>query len=218
MLSLSLKVLTLAKRSSKGIYDKELWCEKCERWSCKLDYYMAQTLLDENNIIPISTAAVDQEGPFFYKCVKGDPIRLQMFALSILWRASASKRPEVKQFSLGPYQDRVRDILRSGDQNMLLRYPLILQREIDETAKACILTPARNTRTGLITFRGGGFSFHVKMTNRTLSRCLEPLVLRPGSPVILQAFSLLKTPQGQHLIRYIQAIERNFGPQYRYKK
>jgi hypothetical protein len=70
-------------------------------------------LLDEKNIVPVR-GVVDSRGrQLLYECVGGDPVRLQLFALSVLWRASASKRLELKGFSLGPYQNRMRDILLS---------------------------------------------------------------------------------------------------------
>jgi hypothetical protein len=116
------------KRSPTGIYDPELWCDECEARSSALDTYAA-AILDAGNATPVPDMTDDQGQQLLYQCVGADPIKLQLFALSVLWRASASKRPEVKAFSLGPYQDRVRDILLTEDSQKLVDYPLIIQLE-----------------------------------------------------------------------------------------
>lgn len=200
-----------AKRSQTGIYDSELWCDECEARSSKLDTYAAETLLDEKNIVPVQ-GMVDFRGrQLLYECVGADPARLQLFALSVLWRASASKRPELKGFSLGPYQNRLRDILRTEDQQKLRRYPLLIQYEDVPDMRSGFFTPARSVKRDFVIFRGGGFSFRVKMTNCPLTPGLKSFAIVPGSKVHLLAYSFVETPIGRSTVRTVKQIARRFG-------
>ena len=199
------------KRSQTGIYDSELWCDECEARSSRLDTYAVKVLLDEKNIVSVR-GMVDFRGrQLLYECVGADPVQLQLFALSVLWRASASKRLELKGFSLGPYEERVREVLQSEDQQVLARYPLLIQYETVPQLRAGFFTPARSTQRDFVIFRGGGFSFRVKMTNRPLTPGLTPFAIVPGSAVRLLAYSFVETPIGKSTVRTVKQTARRFG-------
>lgn len=198
------------RKSPTGIYDPELWCDECEARSSTLDTYAGKTLLDEKNVIAEPGMVDDAGEPVLYKCVNADPIQLQLFALSVIWRASASKRLEVKAFSLGPYQDRVRDILLTEDHQRLAHHPLIIQFETVPELRGGFFPPARTSKRDFVLFRGGGFAFRVKMTNRRLSLDLEPFAIKAGSPVQMVSYSLLKTPIGREVVSTVKGIERRF--------
>lgn len=196
------------KRSPTGIYDCELWCDECEKRSSQLDRYAAETLGNEANIVPVQGMMDFRGRQLLYECIDADPVRLQLFALSVLWRASASKRPELKGFSLGPYQSRLRDILFTENLQELRRYPLLIQYEDVLDMRGGFFTPARSVKRDFVIFRGGGFSFRVKMTNRPLTPDLKPFAIAPGSKVNLLAYSFLDTKFGQRTARTVKSFAR----------
>jgi hypothetical protein len=53
------------------------------------------------------------------------------------------------------------------------------------------------------------------MTDLPLDLNLEPLAIKPGSPVYLISYSFVDTPVGREMVRTVKGTERQFGPQIR---
>lgn len=94
-------------KTHNGIYDPGLVCEECEALFSKPDTvaksFFADTRWDQ---IPVSDL-----NPNFQIVQDFDCDSLQMFMLSLLWRASASSRFELTGFKLGEQEERLRTLL-----------------------------------------------------------------------------------------------------------
>jgi hypothetical protein len=98
--------------------------------------------------------------------------------------------------------------LAFGDQQELTRYPLLIQYETVPELRA---GSARSAQRDFVIFRGGGFSFRVKVTNRPLTAGLKPFAIVPGSAVRLLAYSFVETPIGRSTVRTVKETARRFG-------
>jgi hypothetical protein len=90
-----------------GLFDKGILCERCDQALGRLDSYAYNW-----------TERTKREWVYPYRGplpavlkVEGEPRRLLLFALSILWRFAVSTRPEVGPLHTGPYAERIRKIL-----------------------------------------------------------------------------------------------------------
>jgi hypothetical protein len=204
------------KKSRKGLYDANLWCERCEGDSGRDDDYAAKALLNSENFIPVP-GMIDFLGrQLVYKLANADPVKITLFILSVLWRASASRLLEVRSFSLGPYQDRVRDALMTRDPLKVTQFPVIIRRESVAELRSGFIPPSRAQHREFVLFHGGGFEFRAKMTNRRLPATLSNFLIKPGQPILIPRYSLEEIPLGKALAQHVQETERRFGPQARW--
>lgn len=94
-------------------FREELLCETCEREFCKLEKYFSQEWKEK---IP----EVIEEKVFFIENL--DYKKFKLFHLSILWRASVSKRKEFEFVSLGHHEEKIRKMLLDKDAGSENRY------------------------------------------------------------------------------------------------
>ena len=133
------------RRSPTGIYDETLLCQRCESTVfTPLDNYAYDLFLKGSERAQRSADADVQTLRF----ANGDSKRIKFFALSMLWRASASKRPELSNVTLGTYQDKVRDILREGMEFTPGQYATILGFELVQEVAGTMMSPAAAKRGG----------------------------------------------------------------------
>lgn len=88
-----------------GEYDAGILCGDCDQKLGKLDGYAIQVCRSFPKLAVKSGA--------FYEMPDVDGDMLGKFFLSIIWRASISKRPNFVEIDLGPYNDVVRDMIFS---------------------------------------------------------------------------------------------------------
>jgi hypothetical protein len=87
-----------------GEYDNQILCGSCDNQLGAFDNYALQickAFKSDYKTMP--------HGTFELESVDGD--KLAKFVLAVLWRASISSRPDYAAVSLGPYEDRARDVL-----------------------------------------------------------------------------------------------------------
>lgn len=199
------------KKSQNGIYDADLWCQACEAEAAKLENRVTPILLDiEKHKQPFK----DQHG--LTVTVKGevqvwtlqniDPADLTQFVLSVLWRCSASQRDELKKFSLGPYQERIRQVLQSKKVEDLSAYPFTLRYEKEPELRGGFITPA-NTKYDEVRFTrfsGGGLAYDIKMSGFPLPECFRNLACRPNGVIYLLSYTLPETKEGRGIMASIR--------------
>lgn len=102
----------------KGVYEK-LLCEDCEQYFSKLESYASGVLfggpelLIKNNKIGIHITGVDYE-------------KFKLFQMSIIWRIAVSEREEFRNVSLGPHQERLREMLLSKNPGKQYEYGCVI--------------------------------------------------------------------------------------------
>ena len=200
-----------ARRSQTGVYDRQLWCNDCELASAKLESYVAPYLQSLDNYkVPWRDPQghpIEENGRALLWSVREiDAGILHRFVLSLLWRASASQREEVRGFSLGPYQARLREALRSSDANLLEPFPYIFRHEDETNLRAGYVTPFRSRYEGVrfVTLCAGGFAFDVKMSKSPVPEFCRSLVCRSEGPVLVLRHSIAETGVGRLMARRFQ--------------
>ena len=188
------------RRSQSGIYDNQLWCQTCETMSAKLDDHVSHFLLNPVEYLE-SIQRISFDEPYnHYRMASIDPHKLHSFVLSVLWRASASTRLEVKKFTLGIYQEEIKEILRSSTL-IRNRFPFILRYEKNPLMRSGFICPSRYKFDGVnfVRFHGSGFAFDIKIGKGLLPTCLLPFTNAHNKPVTVLNYSLLETREGRAL-------------------
>lgn len=92
-----------------GPYDPDILCEECDGFLGKYDQYAKGILLD---------SPFEERGEEAYLIKNVDFDKLRVFLISVLWRAGISNRTEYEKFSIGPYEERIRNILLNVQQGV----------------------------------------------------------------------------------------------------
>lgn len=95
-------------RSNIGDYDIGILCQDCDQYLAIFDDYGKQVLIDRVHPLEEISKAGAVAGWTIQGC---DPVRLEKFFLSVLWRASISSRKFFLKVKLGPYERELRDYL-----------------------------------------------------------------------------------------------------------
>lgn len=158
-----------------GEYDREILCGPCDK-VLGLDDEYALGICER---FEADHQKLDQ-GVFELPGV--DCERFCKFVLSVLWRASISRRRSFASIDLGPYEDRARDVLFGATPLSSLRaFEVIVQRyriEHMDTTK-WYFQPVRQPFGELNAYGFGlaGFRIVAKLDNRPFPEGYRPLVL-----------------------------------------
>jgi hypothetical protein len=114
-----------------GYYDKDILCRDCDGvLLSKLETYASNCLYFNGN--PRTRSEIRTEllgGNDLLPAVRFhnmDYTRLKLFLLSILWRSHISKHPFFKDVQLGPYAEKLRQMLLAGDAGKEDEFEVIL--------------------------------------------------------------------------------------------
>ena len=119
------------KKPSDGEYEGGLLCAECDNilLGHYEDYasraiYGGQLFADE---CPVFQKCISQNGIGFIKCEKLNYHKYKLFLLSILWRASISKRPFFNEIKLEPtHEEEIRNMLHSKNAGDVSKYPIFI--------------------------------------------------------------------------------------------
>lgn len=108
----SLELISEGKsiRRRIGPYDQNLLCKDCDNFLGIYDDYGKKVLI-ETEFVKKTELSLVAKGVDFNK--------LQLFLLSVIWRASISTTREFERVSIGPYEERIREIIlavKNGQQ------------------------------------------------------------------------------------------------------
>jgi hypothetical protein len=204
-------------RSQKGLWDDTILCEHCEARFARLDSYAAENLQQRRtNASPVAgecRVVLDKSGaPALLALPWVSAEQIILFALFVLWRAAESSRPECKGVSLGPFLNRVRDVLDQG------RLPadgvyVTLWWERDPKCVGIVFLPYRSAIRGvrLWNFWCGGFYFIVQTDSRPNVFSGSPNFLEPNKTVQAISTSLLDRKEGMQLALTVKRGHRIHG-------
>ena len=100
-------------KSRIGIYDPQILCDDCEKMFQKYDDYACRLLLSD---FTESNFVLDPSGNKIGYWLNGiDYQKLKLFFLSVLWRASVSKREEFKRVRIGSFEAEIREMIKNSD-------------------------------------------------------------------------------------------------------
>jgi len=118
-----------------------LFCESCEQHFNK--YYEKPFQTQWTNANPLPDPWNVSE-PYW---IKVDYNSFKLFHLSVLFRASVSSLPNFAEVSLGPHQDRLRQMILDRDPGKFWQYPIFGVAVIHHKTKKIIQTVAMAYRT-----------------------------------------------------------------------
>jgi hypothetical protein len=115
----------LIGRPSTGEYDRDILCADCDNNIIgKLESYASKVLFGG---VPLKAKTIRNKYGVEYTEFSGiDYSFLKLFLLSILWRASISKRDFFSEIKLGPHEEKIRKIIFEGDPRERDDYPILL--------------------------------------------------------------------------------------------
>jgi len=98
---------------------EHLLCFKCEQLlNNRYEKYFKKIWLDENKCLVIINDEV-------ITVTELDYLKFKLFHLSVLFRASVSSLPEFNEVSLGPHENRLREILLNEEYLPDTKYPIL---------------------------------------------------------------------------------------------
>ena len=110
------------KKSPKGEYDQEILCAECDHELGLYDDYSIKLLIQREN----EFKEICKNGKRLGWEVDFDFIKLSKFLLSVLWRASISKRPFFNLIDLGPHENIIKENIFCADSGANPNYQFVL--------------------------------------------------------------------------------------------
>ena len=154
-----------AKKLRIGVYDRNLWCNSCEREFGRWDDY-AITILRT----PLEKFDVLSAG---YELEIERPENLKLFFIALLWRASASTHRLFEQVSIGPYEEVAKHLLNSNSAGSPEQFSIIIS--CSGTDERLIAEPVPIRRNGVKFYRFylGRFMADIKVDKRLTPKNLS---------------------------------------------
>lgn len=188
------------KRAPKGEYEKGILCQNCDNNIIGgYEDYAAKVFNAEENednggiIISHNNGSISRDiAPHFFVS-NIDYKKFKLFCLSILWRASISKRNIFENIDLGPkHNEAIRKLILSGEPDDFDVYPIRLSSVIEakQIDPNFILSPYfhRNSRgIKMVTFFISGFvlSFFLYSKNHKISNDITEFSIRKNNTLII---------------------------------
>jgi hypothetical protein len=162
-----------------GYFDKNILCASCDNKLGAYDDYVIELCRNfeakhrrlSKNLFEIPTVDCNKVATFF---------------LSVLWRASISKRPEYKAISLGSLEDRAREIIfKAAPPSSLPQFKLIVLRlestELDVLRFYTMPQRVRFREWNMYRMSLNGFRFIAFLDARNPPLQIKPMILNGGT-------------------------------------
>jgi hypothetical protein len=189
-----------------GEYDPDILCADCDRKLGLDDEYGLEVCrrYDAEHILV---------GDKVFEMKNVDCERFSKFVLSVLWRASISKRKSFAAVDLGPYEDVARDVLFGARKLENMRaFEVILQRyqSVHLDPSKIYFHPSRCPFGDLNAYGFGlaGFRIMAKLDNRSFRQDWWPMVIN-RSNVFRGTFAVFEEcSEFQSIVSIVHANER----------
>lgn len=194
-----------AQNVPKGIYDRSIVCEECERRFSPWDDYAAELFLQRWS----EFQTIEHEGAAIgYQLSEYDYTKLKLFFLSVMWRAAVSCHPMFYCVSLGPHEETLRDLILAGDPGDTQTFAVVLQAF--DTTDVGLLNPDSTRLENVRFYRMyvGHVLAWIKASNQPAPAAFTDLVLAPGQPLLLSAKNFLKSKE-RNIMRTMVMADRN---------
>ncbi len=177
------------KKSPIGVWDDTILCAGCDNSFSLWEKYSCEFLLSPINENTLINDLIGHK--LAYRVDRFEYDKLQLFFLSLLWKASITKKEEFNTVNLGPYETVMKDIILSGDINKASQFSILFRRLLK--GPNMHLFPAFFRKEGVNFFHLylGEFEVWIKVDKQKLPKTLEGFVLKPQKPlwILLRNFS-----------------------------
>lgn len=177
------------RRTRVGWYDPDLVCSACEERFGPYDDYAAKLLLQDGSS---HQKLIRDSRLLAWKIESYDYEKLLLFFVSLLWRAGASELPQFQKINLGPWLDKAKKHILSGDPGDAFEFSLILARFSDEKGLTFSADPHLEKKGGVFGdlnvyrfYLGGGYVAYLKVDKRPFPAFAAPLALKPRNPLFI---------------------------------
>ncbi len=189
----------------KGIREK-LLCQNCETKLSRYEKYAKELILEIPNF-----ARDDNLGLLYSENV--DYVKLKLFQLSILWRASISSHVAFYQVNLGPHENRIRTMLDAGNPGKVIDYGCFMTLTLEtELLHAIIQSPTRFTKKleghTAYKFSTGNLEWIFLVTSHRVSYYLQQLFLQENG---LLRIVLSRYDEKSQLMKIAQTLKKFEG-------
>jgi hypothetical protein len=209
-----------ARRYPIGFYDNELLSLAAEQQFAEYDDHAAKVLkakvsvdqlFKEKDDIPIGEDGL----PYAYFIRDFDFDRLQLFFMSVIWRFGASTRREADAVRLGPYLERLRELLEANNPGDPSWFSVVGSRFIEDN-EVPLATPVkmRLGDTNVWNLLFGGYEFYIRIDKRPLPDPypLMELNRRRDFPILIRRFA--DSPARRSIAKTVRRYVERFGDPY----
>lgn len=191
----------------KGVYDSEIVCEECEHRFSSWDDYACELFIHRWG----EFESIQHKGSLIaYQLMNYDYVRLKLFFISLLWRASVSRHVMFSQISVGPHTEALRNAILSSNPGDGQFYAPVLQA-FDSTLVGMLNPhPERFYGIRFQRFYVGHIIARIKVDSRSLPTAFDSLSPKPSEPLILASKDYLQSPERRIMKNLVLADrERN---------
>jgi len=198
------------KITPKGVYDKNLVCEDCEKLFTQYDDYAKRFFLNElkNKILEPEEfegqAVVVKE--FDYK-------KLKLFLISLLWRASSSNHKFFQQINVGPFEPKLKQMIQSNVSGSPEEFPILFKIFFGNGADKQMMSPTRVKIEGRNYYRFylAGICAQIKVDSQPVPKNLKDFILNPETPIIMMKQNILESHE---LSSFYSNLSKKAGKKY----
>jgi hypothetical protein len=138
-----------------------------------------------------------------------------LFILSIMWRASASRRPECTSVRLGRFEEPIRNMIEIGDPGPADRFPILMHR-YNEGADIAPLSMPRRTRlkdssVNYYKMEIAGCAVWIAIDERSIPAVLADVTLAPVRPAYLFPHDYEATADWSKMKAILRRIHKQTG-------
>ena len=183
-----------------GEYEGGLLCSKCDNEIIGgYETYARNALygkVNESSDLPECANFITYDGIRFTKCRNLHYKDFKLFLLSILWKASISKREFFKDINLGPYEDTIRQMILTGDPKEEGTFPILMLTWLNDISfdSGLVGQPGINRQENGVRYifpiAGITYIFHVSPTS--LRKDIKEFILSSRNEA-----TLLHIPEGK---------------------
>jgi len=137
-----------------GEFESNILCQDCDNEKLgDLESYASTILYQESP--PSIEIKQDSNNIKYIYCDCLNYSKFKLFLLSILWRASICKREFFEEVSLGPHEDKIREMIYNKNPKDQLEYPCILTSHLTnrEVSRGLITNPQQLRYDGGYAYR-----------------------------------------------------------------
>ena len=178
------------KKLSTGEFEPNILCSKCdnERLGSNLENYANKILyggkIQKSEKITFQNR-INCHGIKMTYCKGINYSKYKLFLLSILWRASISKREFFKYVSLGPYEEEIRKMILNNNPKDQMDFPCFIStyRNYKDLPFELIGQPKKYRKEHILgfTFLIGGFMYIFLISNKNKPEWLSEVAINKNN-------------------------------------
>ncbi len=173
------------KRAPVGIYDRNILCSTCEPRFGPWDTHAQEILTDD-----IHNGTVRKIGDKIvgFEIQEYDYNLLKLFFISLAWRASVSTQPFYRRVSLGPFEERARQLILEDRPGPAGDFGVTLAR-FDTQLWKVTFDPHREKWSGInyVRFYFSGYVGYIKIDRRAAPKPMADFLLSDTPPLKIVA-------------------------------